>query len=212
MTPTVRLGEGPGAVVTAEPTIERLETLLRESGRSVRPIRARELHGAAADRPLPILTLATPDDPAWRLETLGARVAPLLCFLHGPGCLVCEGWAHQLDAHAAELAELDARAVYVLPARLEAAATWRDALRPGAVVVSDPASAWRAAVAGRLEAGGAGVLLVVADRYRASRAWLADDDAGGFVGSDELLAWARLLLAECPECGGEVAWPEPAEP
>ncbi|MGH2468126.1 MAG: hypothetical protein ACRDGL_10425, partial [Candidatus Limnocylindrales bacterium] len=174
VTPTVRLGEGPGALVTAEPTTERLETLLVESGRPVRPIRARELHGAAADRPLPLLTLATPDDPAWRPEALGARIVPLLCFLHGPACLVCEGWAHQLDARAPELGDLDARAVYILPAGPEAAATWRDALATGAVVVSDPEGAWRAAVAGRVGADASGVLLVVADRYRAPRAWLAD--------------------------------------
>lgn len=221
VTPTLRLGEGPSATVAAEPTMEQLEALLSGAGYHVRPIRAAELHGRAAERPLPWppVELRTPDDRAWAPEALGPRISPLLCFLHAPSCLTCQGWARQVQARALELEERDARPVFVLPAHPAALRSWLEAVGPQALLVGDPVSAWREAVVGRLAeetastvAVGTGerpdVLLVVADRYRAPRAWLADREAGGLVAAEELVAWAGLLLAECPECGGEVGWPE----
>ena len=207
ITPTLRLGPEPDPIVVAEPTIERLEALVAQGGHPVRPIRALELHGAAAERPLPVVTVTDAGGSPWRTDS--SRAAWLVAFLHGPSCRVCEGWAHQVAARAASFEEVDARPVFVLPVAAADLGPWREELAGGPVVVSDPDGAWRTAVAERLAAPPQGVLLVVADRYLAPRGWLFDQDAGGLVSGDELVAWGRLLQAECPECGGEVDWPTP---
>lgn len=129
---------------------------------------------------------------------------------HEAGCLACLGYARQLAASAAALDEVDADALIVIPGTARDAAAWRRGLPVGARVLADPEERWKDAVAGHVDVDPSGVLLVLLDRYLAPRVVSVATEAGGLAEPSDAADWLRSLALECPECSGELPWPEAA--
>jgi glutaredoxin/peroxiredoxin len=205
VTPTVVIGDGEAVV--AEPTIERLEELLRSAGHQIEAPIARQIHGSVADRPIPLTTLSSALGGRFSFEELRGRLQAGIFFAHGTSCLACQGYARQLVGQADAMREADGIPIIVVPDEAEAARAWAAEVPAEALILADPGGAWIDAVKAIVGGVPDGVMLLVVDRYVAPRAVSIAAEAGGLIAPLEATDWLRFLALECPECGGEVDWP-----
>lgn len=144
-------------------------------------------------RRLPDLTLPSAGEgPPVRLRGR-LRDAPLLVLTHGPACSECERYLRALVAIEAELRGWDA---------------WLAAVEPGATQPAAPKQqppVRLADGAGRVAAalGVEPPAVLIADRYGELHAVEPAGDDHRFPDPTELVAWARYLAIQCPECEGE---------
>jgi hypothetical protein len=106
------------------------------------------------------------------------------------------------------MAEADAEPITVVDAEAEAAAGWLHELPSGTRVVADPGGTWRTDVSRAVGRSPETVLLVIADRFGAPRVVSEGAEAGELVAPSEATAWLRFVALDCPECSGEIAWPD----
>lgn len=205
VTPTVVIGDGEAVV--AEPTIERLEEVLRSGGHELGPPSARQIHGSVDDRPIPLTTLSSASGRRFSFEELRGRRQAAIFFAHGTGCLACQGYARQLVGQADAMRDADGIPIVVVPDETEAAQAWAAEMPAEALILADPGGAWIDAVKAIVVGSPDRVMLLVVDRHVAPRAVSIADEAGGLIAPLEATDWLRFLALECPECGGEVAWP-----
>lgn len=164
---------------------------------------------------------ATPERDAASLS-IGAfrdRLALAILLAHDPTCLACAGYARQLAARSSELAEAEGLAMFVLAGgdvdpdngghrppdvagapdmARQAAVAWAARHVPDALVLADPAGAWKRIICAELGLDPAGVALVLLDRFGAPRVVSAAGGAGGLIGSSDVAGWLRFLALECP--------------
>ncbi|HEU4674262.1 MAG TPA: glutaredoxin family protein [Candidatus Limnocylindrales bacterium] len=209
VTPTiVREAAGVVADHDAEPSIERVDAFARAAGASVEPPGGEQLHGAVISRAVPIRTLEAAGGGTFSLAERRGRRAAALFFGHPVDCLACFGYAKQLARQAADLDEVDADPIVVVPGGVAEAAGWLHELPAGTVTLADPDGAWRREVGQAIDRPADGVLLVLVDRFAAPRVAAAAAEAGGLVAPAEATSWLRFVALDCPECSGEIAWPE----
>jgi peroxiredoxin len=169
---------------------------------------ATQLHGAITGRAIPTVAVPTTDGGSFSLGELRGRRQAALLLAHGAGCLRCLGYARQLSRQREALDAAGATIVVVVEGPAESAAEWAEALEPGSVLVGDPDGAWKAAVARHLDVSAGDTTLVLLDRYLAPRVVTHARDAGGLTDPSEATDWLRFIELECPECSGEIEWPE----
>jgi hypothetical protein len=76
-------------------------------------------------------------------------------------------------------------------------------------IVADAGGDWWRSVSVWIEAPEDGVGLLMLDRFGAPRAASFAPEAGGLANPAEAAEWFGFLALECPECAGELPWPEP---
>ena len=206
VTPTIVFGDG--RTMVTEPSIERLDELVRADGWQIAPPSARQVQGALAERPIPLRTLSLAGGGELSLEAWRGRHAAAVLFAHDASCRACHGYAKQLARQADAMRDWDARPLVVVRDTGEAARHWADELPEGTLLLADPGSAWTRAVQPLFSEEPDDVLLLVLDRYLAPRVLSVAGEAGGLVGPAEVTDWLRFLALECPECGNDVRWPE----
>ncbi len=206
ITPTVIVGDE--AVVAAEPSLEEVGDLLRAAGQEFGMPAATQLHGAITGRAIPSVAVPTAEGGSFSLGELRGKRQVALLLAHGPECLPCLGYARQLSRQRAALDGAGASLVVAVEGPAAAAAGWAEALESGSVLVGDPEGAWKAAVARHLDLPAGDAMLVLLDRYLAPRVVSHEADAGGLTDPSEATDWLRFIELECPECSGEIEWPE----
>lgn len=204
VTPTIVFAGG--RAVVAEPSVETLDDLARAYGSPIEPPAPREIHGALADRAIPLRTLPRATGGQLSLEVWRGRTAAAVFFAHGAACLACFGYAKQLVRQAGPMEEADARPLVVVRDPPEAARHWAAELPEEALLLADPGGAWASAVGRLFAVEPDAVFLLVLDRYLAPRAISSASEAGGLAGPIAAVEWLRYLALECPECGNDVRW------
>ncbi|HEY3524396.1 MAG TPA: redoxin domain-containing protein [Candidatus Limnocylindrales bacterium] len=209
VTPTiVRAAAGLIAEFDAEPAIERVDAFARATGAPIEPPRGRQLHGQVITRAIPFGTLERTGGGTFSLASLRGRRAGAVFFSHPPTCLACFGYAKQLARETPSFDEADADPIVVVRGSIEEAAAWTDELPAGTTLLADPDAAWRRDVGRAIECPADGVLLVVVDRFAAPRVVSAATEAGGLAAPSEATSWLQFVALDCPECCGEIAWPD----
>ena len=208
ITPTLVAGDQPPL---AEPAIGELERWLEAAGHRVVPPTATRFFGRLADYPLAARTLPRAGAEGEVVDSIGRwrgsrQVA--LFFGHAASCLACWGYAKQLTKLRAALEGVETAPVVVVSDAPDQAARWLHELGAGAIVFADLGGAWKRAVAEHVGADPAGTLLLVLDRYGAPRVGSSAPEAGGLVDPGAVVEWSRWLTLECPECAGEIPWPD----
>lgn len=208
VTPTVIVGDERSVV--AEPTLEAVERLSAEAGYAFeRPV-AVDLHGEVTRRPIPLRSVIAAEGGSFTLASLRGKRQVALFLAHGTECLPCFGYARQLAGQSAAMATADAAVVTVVSGTSADLGLWHEGLSPDAVLAGDPGATWKAEIADRLAVAASDAMLVVLDRFLAPRAVSTASEAGGLVGPVDATEWLRFLALECPECSGEIGWPEEA--
>lgn len=205
VTPTVVLGDDEQVV--AEPTLERLGSIVAAGGYAVDAIDATQYHGERIGRAIPVATLPTVDDGALSIASLRGKRQAALFFGHDSECLACFGYARQLAASHADLGEADAVALIVVASDPAAAAEWRHGVDERTAILADADGAWKRAVTAAIEVDPGDAVVIVLDRYGAPRAGAAAAEAGGLPDPSALVEWLRFIALDCPECSGELPWP-----
>jgi mycoredoxin len=207
ITPTVvREAKGTIEEHVAEPSIERLDALARATGAAIERPSGQQLHGPVITCAIPFRTLATATSGTFSLASLRGRRAAVLFFSHDPTCLACFGYAKQLVAEAPAMDDADAEPIVVPEA--DDMGGWLHELPAGTRLLADPGGVWRAEVARAIERPPDELLLVVVDRFGAARVTSSAAEAGGLVAPSEATEWLRFVALDCPECSGEIAWPD----
>jgi len=211
VTPTMvrEAGDGGDPIeYVAEPPVERVDELARAAGGEIAPPDAEQLHGPVVTRAVPYRTLGAVDGGTFSLAELRGRRAAAILFAHGPDCLACFGYAKQLAGQAAGMDDADAEPIVAVRGDPSAAAAWEHELPPGGRLVTDPDGRWRTEMADAVGGSPDGVLLVLVDRFGAPRARSAAPEAGGLAAPSAATDWLRFVALDCPECSGEIAWPD----
>jgi mycoredoxin len=208
VTPTVIAGVDE--MILAEPSLEQLGTLVRAAGHGFERPAAVDLHGAITDRAIPLRPVGAAEGRPFSLASLRGRRQVALFLAHGSDCLTCFGYARQLARQGAAMDEADATSVIVVAGSDPGAEQWSDAVALSATLVDDPGAAWKTDIAAHLGVPADAAMLVVLDRFLAPRATSTAPDAGGLIDPTDATDWLRFLALECPECSGEVEWPEEA--
>lgn len=190
VTPTVVFGAGQAVV--AEPTIDRLDELLRSAGHTVELPTARRVQGALAHRSIAPAPSGRPAETVSRELIRGRRRAAVF-FAHDASCLACLGYAKQFAAGGGAARAMDAILIVVVRDSLEAAQTWAHELPADARVLADPGGAWTGRVAAELGTGPDGVMLLVLDHHAAPRAASIAVEAGGLMAPGDVTDWLRSL-------------------
>ncbi len=217
ITPTLVAG-GPAIAVAgggpaiAEPSIRDLERWLAATGHDLAPPAATRFFGRVAEHAITTRTLprvggdgplGTDSIARWR-----GRRQVVVFFGHDAACLACWGYAKQLARLRRSFEEVETEPVIVVADRPARAAEWIHELGGELFVLADQTGAWKRAVAEGVGADPTAVLLVVLDRFGAPRVGSSAAEAGGLIDPGEAVEWGRWLTLECPECAGELAWPE----
>lgn len=205
VTPTVVVG----GVAVAEPSLERLGELLAAAGIGATVPGPVQLHGDVTSWPIPLRDRVTDDGSPFSLQTLRDRRQVCLFLAHDPACLACFGYARQLAGRRESLDAAEGTLVVVTAGAPDGLADWRHGLASDAVLVADPDGDWHRAVAAHLGLEATAATLVVLDRFLAPRVVASAADAGGLPDPSEVIAWLDYLVLECPECSGELPWPDP---
>ena len=209
VTPTVLFGDGLPAV--AEPTLEQLGERLGErvgAANDARRPEATQLHGERITRTVPTRRLPVDDGTSFTLDALRGRRQVALFLAHDAGCLACFGYARQLAGQETGFAEADATVVIAVAGTAEEAATWRHGLPAGTRLVGDPDGGWKQQLASLVDVPPGSAIVLLLDRWLAPRVVSAAGEAGGLVDPAETSSWLAFLGLECPECSGEIEWPE----
>lgn len=202
-TPTIVIGAED--TVETEPSLERLDALVADSGLPpLRPI-AQRWFGEQSARALPIRRLPTHDGEFSLGQLRGRRFAVLL-FAHHVRCLACLGYATQLRRQVTRIAAADGAVVVVVPDDDSRGAKWQRHLGSDVTIAGDPDGGWKRAVTARLRVPDASVLLVITDRFGAPRAGSQADEAGGLITPAEVAPWVEFFELECPESAPDPGW------
>jgi glutaredoxin len=204
ITPTVVFGDD--RYVTAEPSLERLGELAAAAGHEFERPAALDLHGGVTRGSIPLRSVLTPDGRTFSLGELRGKRQVALFLAHGSGCLACFGYARQLASHGAAMDDVDAKVVIAVPGLDH---HWQDGLAAGHVLVADADAIWKGAIARHVGVSADETQLLILDRFLAPRALSTADEAGGLPDPAGAIDWLRFLELECPECSGEIEWPEP---
>lgn len=180
VTPTLVFGDDE--MVIAEPTIEQLEEMLIKAGHTFAAPQAKTLR---AQHYAPDLTQL----PAYRSNAAGPRIARpqkiVVFFAHSEGCRVCQGYAKQLAAHLAEIAECGAPLQIVLQAHSNDLEKWSKEFAPNVEMLADVDGALKRTYADYLpddlDARRGGTWLVILDREEVPRVGVYGSDAGGLI-------------------------------
>ncbi len=207
VTPTLVFGDGE--TVAAEPDLERLDELLAAAGYPVEPRPVVQLHGDIIGRPIPFRRLGVVGGGSFSLEHTRGRTQVALFFAHAAACLACFGYARQLGAAREALADVDAVPIIAVPGPPEIAVLWRHEIDDGVTIVADAKAAWKRHVFGYLGAPEDGVGLLMLDRFAAPRATSFAAEAGGVANPGQAAEWLGFFALDCPECSGELPWPDP---
>ncbi|MGH2512924.1 MAG: glutaredoxin domain-containing protein, partial [Candidatus Limnocylindrales bacterium] len=186
VTPTLVFGDD--RFVVAEPSLERLGELLVQAGYAMEPPRAIEYPGDPWPGLIPASPLVVVGGGSATFDSLRDHRSALLFFGHGPRCLACFGYARQLAARYVELGDPLARAVFVVEGEAGAAASWRDELPSGVVLLADPDGAWRAAVSTHVGLPATALNLLILDGSGALRVGSSAPEAGGLIDPAEAVA------------------------
>ena len=208
ITPTLVAGDQPAL---AEPTIGELERWLEGAGHRVVPPTATRFFGRLADYPLvaPKLPRAgTAPGVVDSIERWRGRRQVAIFFGHAAACLACWGYAKQLTKLRAALEGVETAPVVVVADAPDRAARWLHELGAEAMVLADEGSTWKRAVAEHVGVDPTGTLVLVLDRYGAPRVGSSAPEAGGLIDPGAVVEWSQWLTLECPECAGEIAWPD----
>lgn len=209
ITPTLVAGGGPAI---AEPSIRGLEEWLAAAGHRIAPPAATRYFGRVAESPITARALprvgvegagGTDSIARWR-----GRRQVVVFFAHDGACLACWGYAKQLARLRRSLADVETEPAIVVADEPARAARWLHELGSDVVVLADEGGAWKGDVAEGVGADSTGTLLLVLDRFGAPRVGSAAAEAGGLVDPTEVVEWSRWLTLECPECAGELPWPD----
>jgi len=205
VTPTVVFGNEE--FVIAEPALERLGELAVAAGYEYERPTAVDLHGEVTRGSIPLRSVVAADDETFSLGELRGRRQVALFLGHASDCLACFGYARQLASRRTAMDETDATVVIAVPGLDH---DWQAGLSPGDVLLADPDATWKGAIAKHLDVPAHEAVLVILDRFLAPRALSTADDAGGLPDPAGVIDWLRFLELECPECSGEIEWPEQA--
>lgn len=205
-TPTLVFGDR--SLIAVEPSLRELDELLSAAGYAVVPPVAVVYHGSRALAPIPLRNLPRVADGDFSLESTKSRQQAAIFFAHGSTCLACYGYAKRLAGKRDALAEEGAIPIVVVGSELAMASSWLHELPGDVVILADAAGAWKSAVTGALGETAGEAALVIVDRFGAPRAGSFASEAGGLISPAEAADWLRFLALECPECGGEIPWPE----
>lgn len=208
-TPTLVFGDR--ALIAVEPSLHELEGLLSAAGYAVDPPAAVTYHGSRAALPVPLRSLPDVTGGCFSLESIRGRSQAAIFFAHGATCLACYGYAKQLARQREALAEADAIPIVVVGSEPAAASSWRHEIVDDVAILADATNAWKSAVTGALKEPPGSAALVIVDRFAAPRAGSFAVEAGGLISPAEAADWLRFLALECPECAGEIPWPEAEE-
>jgi hypothetical protein len=106
--------------------------------------------------------------------------------------------------------EAGATTVVVVGGPSADAGEWRHGVGPGTVILADSDGRWKAEIARHLDLPADGAMLLLLDRYLAPRVVSHGHEAGALVDPVEATDWLRFVELDCPECSGEIDWPEDA--
>ena len=120
------------------------------------------------------------------------RHSSLFIFIHGPECERCNDFIRQVAAESELLAEWDADPVVVLPGPFLA-----DPRTGPFPVLSDSEARFAGSLGLRAPA------CVIADQWGEVHLRHEAGEDHSFAAIPELVAWARFLAIQCPECQGE---------
>ncbi len=197
VTPTVVFGAEAYAI--AEPTLEELETHLRDAGFKFQAPRAIQIRDERKNRRLPNFTLPATQGEDVTLYNLRGRKRAVLFFAHPAAERVCQGYARQLTNQRAAFDEYNALPLLILPDALPTATEWAREFARGYAALSDAEGRVKQKYAAALDVPSADVLLVILDSYCAPRAYAFGGDAGELVAPSEIMEWLKLLDCECDE-------------
>lgn len=234
VTPTVVV-DGAGPV--AEPSLDELAALLRQSGIAVAEPPPIQFHRPITDRAVPLRTLplaGSPSDggpagavPAGAVPAGGPsnagpgqlslaqwrdRSQVALFLAHPVGCRACAGYARQLVRAAPMMAQVGAAIVIAVPDAVEPAGAWRAEFAPGAVVLADDGDAWGAGIRAHVGLPAGDPALLLLDRYLAPRVASTGPDAGALLAPGEAQEWLGFLQLEGTACSLELDPPQDTEP
>ncbi len=188
-----------GAHAIAEPTLEELETRLRDAGFQFQAPRAVQIRDARKNQRLPNFTLPATNGENVTLYNLRGRKRAVLFFAHAAAERVCQGYARQLTNQRALFDEYNALPLLILPNALPPAAEWAHEFARGYPALSDADGRVKQKYAAALDAPPTDVLLAILDSYCAPRAYSCGGDAGELIAPSEIMEWLKLLDCECDE-------------
>ena len=146
-------------------------------------------------RPLPEIQLLTASGNRPHTLTPPPRWSLVIVLVHGPDCDGCLHFLQQLQEVQAELTEWDAEVVIVLK-QISSNATIPE-LEPTIRVLVDREHTFESAA--RVVAPA----VLVVDQWRDARESWEAGESHRFPAVSEIVAWARFLATQCPECEGE---------
>ena len=149
---------------------------------------------------------AASGDVTTRVRSTG-RTSRVLLLLHGAECEACRAYLARLAEHRMELDGWDARPLVVVPSVPDptTSETEADGEGEGDPALRSPSFAVAVDSGGRLASALAVSLpaLVVADQWGEIHDVEEAGNEHRFLAPDEVVAWARYLAVQCPECEGE---------
>lgn len=205
-TPTLLFGDADDAMT--EPSLDALDARLLDEGWPIRPPEPTQFAGSLVATPVPLLTVVDDAGAAFRLSQFRGRRQVAMFFAHAAACMTCAGYARQLAAVRAKLADGDARAIVVVLGDATDAARWRAEATDSLPIVADRGGRWQAAVTAhvRFDVDAGGALLLALDRYLAPRLGSVAPDSGGLITPLKAAEWLEFASFECAECATPVGW------
>jgi peroxiredoxin len=197
VTPTLVLGNEQ--VVLSEPTLEELETRLRDAGYIFTPPRATEIRGELKNQRLPNFTLPSSAGGTVTLYKLGGHRRAVLFFVDDPADRTAQGYARQLTNARPLFDDYNGVPLPIVTADLPVTKAWADEFARGYAALSDPQGTVKQKYAALFGISPADALLVIADTYYAPRAISSAPDGGGLIAPGEVASWLRLFDCECDE-------------
>ncbi len=205
-TPTILFGDADGALT--EPSLDGLDARLTDEGWQFRRPEPASFQGDLIAAPVPVQRLVDADGAAFRVSQYRGRRQLAVFFAHASVCMTCAGYARQLAAVSARLADAEARALVVVPGNASDAARWRAEATDKVPIVADDGGRWKTSITAHLhldvDAGGA--MLLGLDRYLAPRIGSTSPDAGGLITPLQAAEWLEFVSFECTECATPVTW------
>lgn len=183
VTPTLVFGNDE--FVIAEPSLEELETTLREAGYEFQSPRAVEIRGALKDQRMPNFTLPSSNGDTVTLYKLRGGKRAVLFFVNSANDRASQGYARQLTAQRELFDEYNALPLPILTADVETTKRWAHEFARGYAALSDAYGIVKQKYAVQLQVNAADALLVILDSFYAPRAISHAADAGGLIAPSE---------------------------
>lgn len=197
ITPTLVFGDDQ--FVFAEPSLQELETRLRDAGYRFDAPRADEIRGELKNQRLPNFTLPSSHGDAVTLYKLHGRKRAVLFFVDDVNDRTSQGYARQLTNQRELFQEYNALPLPIARADLQTTKEWADEFARGYAALSDADGGIKQKYAALLGVNAQDALLVILDSFCAPRALSHAADAGGLIAPSEITSWLRLFDCECDE-------------